>query len=157
MTIDKSALKALAEAATQGAWIFDGCTLNDWDAGGYSMEWMPNGEDCEDGTNSNYREDGAYMAAANPSKILALLAEIEGLHSQHARDGGELRKLCSARDSARRQRDQLKAENESLRKDAERYRQMRSMTLNQLDETTDQFDAEFDFQIAAYMDALKGQ
>lgn len=56
-----------------------------------------------------------------PDVVLALLAEIEGLHAQHGRDSGELRKICSARDSARRQRDQLKAENEALRKDAERY------------------------------------
>jgi FtsZ-binding cell division protein ZapB len=60
-----------------------------------------------------------------PDVVLALLAEIEGLHAQHGRDSGELRKLCSARDSARRQRDQLKSENEALRNDAERYRWMR--------------------------------
>lgn len=56
-----------------------------------------------------------YLQVAMPKTILALLAEIEGLHAQHGRDSGELRKLCSARDSARRQRDQLKAENEALR------------------------------------------
>lgn len=49
------------------------------------------------------------------SVVLALLTEIEGLHAQRRRDSGELRKLCSARDSARRQRNQLKAENEALR------------------------------------------
>ncbi|MOA37295.1 hypothetical protein D3C78_1588740 [compost metagenome] len=67
----------------------------------------------------------AFIAAANPATVLTLLAEIEGLHAQHARDSGELRKLCSARDSARRQRDQLKAESETLRKDSERYRAIR--------------------------------
>lgn len=44
-----------------------------------------------------------------------LKAEIDGLHAQHDRDSGELRKLCAARDSARRQRDQLKVENDALR------------------------------------------
>lgn len=48
--------------------------------------------------------------------VLAMVRKIEGLFEQHGRDSGELRKLCSARDSARRQRDQLKAENEALRK-----------------------------------------
>lgn len=50
-----------------------------------------------------------------PDVVLTLLAEIEGLHAQHGRDSGELRKLCSARDYARRQRDQLKSENAKLR------------------------------------------
>lgn len=47
--------------------------------------------------------------------ILALLAEIERLESEamHAAAGAQ---------SDREQRDQLKAENEALRKDAERYR-----------------------------------
>jgi len=40
----------------------------------------------------------------------------------------------------------LIAENESLRKDAERYRLMRKITLEQIDETQDEFDAEFDRQ-----------
>ncbi|WP_265532544.1 hypothetical protein [Pseudomonas saponiphila] len=47
--------------------------------------------------------------------IRALIAEIDGRHAQHSRDSDELRKLCAARDSARRERDQLKAENEALR------------------------------------------
>lgn len=55
-----------------------------------------------------------FIAAANPAAILALIAENEGLHAQHARDSGELRKLCAARDSARRGRDHLKAENAGL-------------------------------------------
>ena len=41
----------------------------------------------------------------------------------------------------------LIAENESLRKDAERYRSMRSITLMQLDESPSEFDAEFDNQV----------
>ncbi|MFJ2455416.1 hypothetical protein ACIOWK_27390 [Pseudomonas protegens] len=44
-----------------------------------------------------------------------LIAEIDGRHAQHSRDSAELRKLCAARDSARRERDQLKAKNETLR------------------------------------------
>ncbi len=47
--------------------------------------------------------------------VQALLAEIEGLHAQHGRDSAELRRLCSARDEVRRERDRLKAENEALK------------------------------------------
>lgn len=56
------------------------------------------------------------VLAANPETILALIAKIGSLHDQHDRDSGELRKLCAARDSARRERDQLRAENERLQK-----------------------------------------
>lgn len=38
---------------------------------------------------------------------------------QHGRDSAELRSLCQARDDARKERDQLKADNEALRKDVE--------------------------------------
>lgn len=79
MSIDKAKLKALAKSATQGQWVFDGGTVNDWFNGEYSMEWMPNGEDCEDGTNANWKADAKYIAAANPETMLALLAEIEQL------------------------------------------------------------------------------
>lgn len=57
-----------------------------------------------------------FIDASRPDVVLALIAEVDGLHAQHGRDSGELRKVCAERDSARRQRDQLKAENEALRK-----------------------------------------
>lgn len=50
--------------------------------------------------------------------------EVEGLRAQHGRDSAELRSLSQARDDARKERDQLKAEIESLRKDAERFRHL---------------------------------
>ena len=46
--------------------------------------------------------------------------EVEGLRAQHGRDSAELRNLCQARDDARKERDQLKAEIEALRKDKDR-------------------------------------
>jgi hypothetical protein len=114
---------------------------------------------------SNWLSNALYVSAATPEAILALIAENEGLHAQHSRDSGELRKLCAARDSARRERDQFKAnserhkmdlecaqmnlsiavgvknsqqselheaqaENEALRKDAERYRWIRKPGCN---------------------------
>jgi hypothetical protein len=64
------------------------------------------------------------VLAANPETILALIAENEGLRAQHARDSGELRKLCAARDSARRERDQLRAEVAGLRTGYQAYEQV---------------------------------
>ena len=56
-----------------------------------------------------------FESAANPAAVLALIAEVEGLRAQHGRDSAELRSLCQARDDARKERDQLKAEVEALR------------------------------------------
>lgn len=56
-----------------------------------------------------------FEALATPVAVLALIAEVEGLRAQHGRDSAELRSLCQARDDARKDRDQLKAENETLR------------------------------------------
>lgn len=46
---------------------------------------------------------------------------------------------------------ELKAENEALRKDADRFRRMRAMTLAQIEDTQDEFDTEFDLQLDAAM------
>lgn len=123
-------LKALAEAAPSGPWLAENDSLYFKDDG-YTRHMIDadSGMDVEE---DKYCAALAFIAAANPATLLTLLAEIEGLHAQHARDSGELRKLCSARDSARRQRDQLKAENEALRKDAERYRWLREYTVETL-------------------------
>lgn len=53
--------------------------------------------------------------AAALVEIDRLKAENDGLRGQHDRDSGELRKLCAARDSARRQRDKLRVDNDALR------------------------------------------
>lgn len=57
-----------------------------------------------------------FMIAAREG-VLALIAEVEGLRAQHGRDSAELRSLCQARDDARKERDQLKAEVERLTAD----------------------------------------
>lgn len=56
-----------------------------------------------------------FLCAVTPVAVLALIAEVEGLRAQHGRDSAELRSLCQARDDARKERDQLKAEIEALR------------------------------------------
>lgn len=114
MTIDKQKLKALAEAATQS----HGARQVEIDHNGVHVigdgSWkILSAWHTPDGKGAQNAE---FVAAASPATVLTLLAEIDGLHDQHGRDSGELRKLCNARDSARRERDQLKAENEALRK-----------------------------------------
>ena len=52
-----------------------------------------------------------------PDVVLGLIYEVEGLRAQHGRDSAELRNLCQARDDARKERDQLKAEVERLTAD----------------------------------------
>lgn len=58
-----------------------------------------------------------FDALASPEAVLAMIGEVEGLRAQHGRDSAELRNLCQARDDARKERDQLKAEVERLTAD----------------------------------------
>lgn len=123
---DHSELKRLAEAATPGPWAYDGsyvCPARTEDGTTYVELWRSIA-DCHQPENTK------FIAAANPAAVLALIAEVEGLRAQHGRDSAELRSLCQARDDARKDRDQLKAEVEALRKDAERYRWLMSDAVN---------------------------
>ena len=61
--------------------------------------------------------DAEFIAKCEPGSVLALIAEVEGLRAQHGRDSAELRSLCQARDDARKDRDQLKAEVERLKEE----------------------------------------
>lgn len=75
--------------------------------------------------NGDYVALNNYGMAVPPAVVLDLIADVEGLRAQHGRDSAELRSLCQARDDARKERDQLKAKIEALRKDAERYQWLR--------------------------------
>lgn len=108
---DHSELKRLAEAATPGPWAYDGsyvCPARTEDGTTYVELWRSIA-DCHQPENTK------FIAAANPAAVLALIAEVEGLRAQHGRDSAEIRSLCQARDNARKERDQLKAEVEALR------------------------------------------
>lgn len=59
----------------------------------------------------------SFYSRATPGVVLALIAELEGLRARHGRDSDELRSLSQARDDARKERDQLKAEVERLTAD----------------------------------------
>ena len=110
---DHSELKKLAEAATPGPWAYDGsyvCPARTEDGTTYVELWLSIA-DCHQPENTK------FIAAANPTAVLALIAEVEGLRARHGRDSAELRSLCQARDDARKERDQLKAEVERLTAD----------------------------------------
>ncbi|MBX8534554.1 ead/Ea22-like family protein [Pseudomonas cichorii] len=112
MTIDKAQLKALAEAATAGPWIHGGTWV--------SAERGSSIADCS-------RGDEEFIAAANPATILALLEEIDRLHSaektlqslgyRHA--GGEMWKPPLGTKPDFSLIDQLKAERELLQRAGE--------------------------------------
>ena len=157
---DYSELKTAAEAATPGPWVSGGNWVST--TKGNSIADCPRG-------------DEEFIAAANPSAVLALIADLEvsnnvgralgetlgsvvesrdalvrvvdqlkaavdewqNLAERRAQRMTELAQAANAaQDQAHRSRmdlvdqvercDQLKAENEALRKDAERYRWLRA-------------------------------
>lgn len=117
---DHAELRRLAKAATPGPWS---CNRHWAIVGGPTLEFTNGAAQqqiamaCRQSwmSEEELRNNAAFMAAANPKTILALLDEIDGLLAQHGRDSSELRALCQARDDARKERDRLKAENEALR------------------------------------------
>lgn len=123
MTIDKEKLRAQAEAATQ-------------DHGARRVEVDLNGRNViGDGSwkifiawhtpDGKGKENADFCAAASPSTILALLGEIERLQADLAEMTGyrdnaanHMRRIRAESTDAENERDQLKAENETLRKHA---------------------------------------
>ena len=115
MTIDKAKLKELAEAVNES----------------YAALCEHGGDELAEAWHS---AELAYDDAANPVVVLALLAEIERLSPPAGQvsyqQQMEAWKSASSQDLRARgelmiQVDELKAENEALRKDAERYRAIR--------------------------------
>lgn len=131
MTIDKAKLKALAEAATQGEWSHErfgviqaGPVIQFANGSGRQQiamatgaDWMVQGEQIA---------NAEFMAAANPSVVLALLAEIEQLRNSNEQVCANYNRVSFASEERGKQIDQLKAENEALRRDAKRYRFLRN-------------------------------
>lgn len=78
--MDIAALKAAALVATPGPWHDSGGTVDNFGneyQGSLSFEWAANGRDEGDGMNARYREDAAYIALANPTSILSLIARYQ--------------------------------------------------------------------------------
>nr|WP_314877297.1 hypothetical protein [uncultured Pseudomonas sp.] len=119
MSADKQKLKALALSAPKGPW--------------FGPEYAPGTSyvfDCDLGSLLHYEsieteQDSClrFVTAANPANILGLIAEIESLeeHKQHLVDLRETHGFETWA-AALVEIDRLKAENEALRRDAERYR-----------------------------------
>lgn len=135
---DLTKLKELAERASVVDWSFSPCVADKHFLG---QVWNGSGESLciMDHMTEQANTDGAFIAAANPKAILGLIAEVERLHrvaesawSKADEFGNKMFWLNW--DQAKRggfenvldERDLLKAENEALRKDAERYRWLRS-------------------------------
>ena len=131
---DYSELKRLAEACGNLNWraIQENWTeLAIRDDHGY-IATMRTKSGKHAGPCSDREAKAKFLCSVTPVAVLALIAEVEGLRAQHGRDSAELRSLSQARDDARKERDQLKADNEELRKDAERYRWLRQYTVKSL-------------------------
>lgn len=121
MTIDKAKLKALAEAATQGEWSHErfgviqaGPVIQFANGSGRQQiamatgaDWMVQGEQIA---------NAEFMAAANPSVVLALLSEIEQLRDSNEQVCANYNRVSFASEERGKQIDQLKAENEALHK-----------------------------------------
>lgn len=134
MNIDKSQLKALAESATFGQWVPDGEYVNEHgnvlyayvahESGGRVAEAFAN---CLVRTDEQCRANAAFIAAANPATVLALLAEIErlsqspfqqvvgGIAAAVARHLAQEAKGCLEKGLAE-QIEQIEAESEKMRR-----------------------------------------
>ncbi|MCZ0771362.1 ead/Ea22-like family protein [Salmonella enterica] len=123
MNIDKRALREVAERATQGPWEMEQENIWFTDEDGYTkhLAYVEQGDDVDD-KQDHYNT--AYIAAANPATMLALLDE--NIQLQREKDAIEAVALA-LRDDMRQAREQLAAaeqERENLRIsfDNERYR-----------------------------------
>ena len=116
-------LKALAEAATQS----HGARRVEVDHNGVHVigdgSWkILSAWHTSDGKGAHNAE---FAAAACPTTVLALLAEIEQLRNSHEQVCTNYNRVSFTSEERGKQIDHLKSENEALRKDAERYRWLR--------------------------------
>ncbi|EBS2291370.1 ead/Ea22-like family protein [Salmonella enterica subsp. enterica serovar Mbandaka] len=123
MSIDKQALREVAERATQGPWEMEQENIWFTDEDGYTkhLAYVEQGDDVDD-KQDHYNT--AYIAAANPATMLALLDE--NIQLQREKDAIEAVALA-LRDDMRQAREQLAAaeqerENWRISFDNERYR-----------------------------------
>lgn len=102
MNVDKANLKALAEASGLDQWYSAG-----------DLRY------CDDKTgeiHGLHHDDSRFIAAASPAMVLALLAEIDRLDRESQNLSNKLGDCDRERRASRAERDQLKVENEALRK-----------------------------------------
>ncbi|HAG1970948.1 TPA: ead/Ea22-like family protein [Salmonella enterica] len=106
MNIDKRALREVAERATQGPWEMEQENIWFTDEDGYTkhLAYVEQGDDVDD-KQDHYNT--AYIAAANPATMLALLDE--NIQLQREKDAIEAVALA-LRDDMRQAREQLERE-----------------------------------------------
>lgn len=121
---DHSELKSIAEKAPTGPWVVENDSLF-FKEEGYTRH-MLDADAGHDVTEKDYYAALKFIAAANPAAVLALIAEVESLR-EHKQLLVDLREADGYESwaSVLVMVDKLKAENEDLRKDAERYRFIR--------------------------------
>lgn len=107
MTIDKAKLRAAAEAA------------------GPKDYFAPRPYEEDRHYDDQELKRLEFMAEADPATVLALLAEIEQLREAHEQVCANYNRVSFASEERGKQIDQLKAENEVLRKDAENWQTVR--------------------------------
>lgn len=127
MTIDITKLEVLAKAASQGCWNQDGFEVQNDDINNYRV------------ARCNWLADAKFIAAASPVEVLALIdigkqqaqqfkewqashhANYVAVAEERDRLRAEVAGLKTGYEAYERVNAELKAENDALRKDAERY------------------------------------
>lgn len=101
--IDKRALREAAEKATKGQWAVE------FDDEVYSTDGV-NNEQIAMVFSENEVRDAAFIAAANPATVLALLDELEAKYSTIATQQQEIRTLLNALGQASEKRNAEQAD-----------------------------------------------
>lgn len=118
MTIDKQELRRLAEAATEGPW--ESVKRTGYEGDHYDLiqtQQERNGWEIAEVRMDVPHENSAFIAAASPSTILALLDEL-------AEDEGAMKVW-------RRRAEQAEAELESCKRDADRYKKLKELAVRE--------------------------
>ncbi|ECT9241776.1 protein Ead [Salmonella enterica subsp. enterica serovar Schwarzengrund] len=154
MNIDKRALREVAERATQGPWEMEQENIWFTDEDGYTkhLAYVEQGDDVDD-KQDHYNT--AYIAAANPATMLALLDE--NLQLQREKDATEAVALA-LRDDMRQAREQLEAAEKRNAEQREYYEGViadGSKRIAELERSETQLISERDDAESALNDAYK--
>ncbi|EAO4078935.1 ead/Ea22-like family protein [Salmonella enterica] len=151
MTIDKQALREAAEKATPGPWEMEqeniwftdeeGCTKH--------LAYVQQGDDVDD-KQDHYNT--AFIAAANPATMLALLDE--NLQLQREKDAIEAVALA-LRDDMRQAREQLKVAEKRIAEQREYYEGVIADGSKRIAELEAKLETADKLQDSAFRDGLK--
>ncbi|EBC5469652.1 ead/Ea22-like family protein [Salmonella enterica] len=124
--IDKQALREAAEKATRGPWEMERENIWFTDEDGYTkhLAYVQQGDDVDD-KQDHYNT--AFIAAANPATMLALLDE--NLQLQREKDATEAVALA-LRDDMRQAREQLEAAEKRIADGSKRIAELEARAVN---------------------------